>query len=127
MSSDFLQVDLSRYFDLFRRLDFGSAYPLLLAFYEDYADGQFALAEFLAALGILFSYIVRRNVVGVPSNSLSGVFITLCKSKPVTETSSGIRSPSALAASFTLWATHAERAKMASGRSARLSIDSTTP
>ncbi|MBN8734007.1 MAG: DUF262 domain-containing protein [Acidobacteria bacterium] len=83
------QPDLSQYFDRFRRLDFGSVYPLLLALYEDYADGQFALAEFLATLGILFSYIIRRNVVGVPSNSLSGVFIALCKSKPVTETPSG--------------------------------------
>jgi hypothetical protein len=82
------QAELDQYFDRFRRLDFGSVYPLLLALYEDYADGQFALAEFLAALGILFSFIVRRNVVGVPSNSLSGVFIALCKSKPVTETPS---------------------------------------
>jgi uncharacterized protein with ParB-like and HNH nuclease domain len=82
------QVELNQYFDLFRRLDFGSVYPLLLALYEDYADGQFALAEFLAALGILLSFIVRRNVVGVPSNSLSGLFIALCKSKPVTETPS---------------------------------------
>ncbi len=80
------QVELRQYFDRFRRLDFGSVYPFLLSIYEDYADGQFALAEFLAALGILFSFIVRRNVVGVPSNSLSGVFIALCKSKPVTET-----------------------------------------
>jgi uncharacterized protein with ParB-like and HNH nuclease domain len=82
------QAELSEYFDRFRRLDFGSVYPLLLALYEDFADGQFALAEFLSALGILFSFIVRRNVVGVPSNSLSGVFIALCKSKPVTETPS---------------------------------------
>src|SRR4029078_9247181 len=65
-----------------------SVYPLLLALYEDYVDGQFALAEFLATVGILLSYIVRRNVVGVPSNSLSGLFIALCKSKPVTETPS---------------------------------------
>jgi uncharacterized protein with ParB-like and HNH nuclease domain len=82
------QADLSHYFDLFRRLDFGSVYPLLLALYEDYVDGQFALTEFLATVGILLSYIVRRNVVGVPSNSLSGLFIALCKSKPVTETPS---------------------------------------
>ncbi len=30
-------------------------------------------------------YIVRRMVVGVPSNSLSGTFISLCKGKPITE------------------------------------------
>ena len=81
--------ELNRYFDLFRRLDFGSVYPLLLALYEDYADGQFALAEFVASMGILLSFILRRMVVGVPSNSLSGLFIALCKTKPVTETPSG--------------------------------------
>ena len=31
---------------------------------------------------------MRRMVVGVPSNSLPGVFIALCRSKPVTETPS---------------------------------------
>ena len=45
--------ELNQYFDHFRRLDFGSVYPLLLALYEDYEDGQFALSEFVASLGIL--------------------------------------------------------------------------
>jgi uncharacterized protein with ParB-like and HNH nuclease domain len=80
--------DLALYLDHFRRLDFGSAYPLLLAFYEDYSEGQFALEEFVASMAILHSFILRRMVVGVPSNSLSGLFILLCKTKPVTETPS---------------------------------------
>jgi len=80
--------ELNQHFDHFRRLDFGSVYPLLLAFYEDYEDGQFALSEFVASLGILLSFILRRMVVGVPSNSLSGLFVALCKAKPVTETPS---------------------------------------
>jgi hypothetical protein len=82
------QPELNEYFDYFRRLDFGSVYPLLLALYEDYLDEQFALPEFLACMAILFSFILRRMVVGVPSNSLSGLFIMLCKSKPATETPS---------------------------------------
>jgi len=80
--------ELNQYFDYFRRLDFGSVYPLLLALYEDYNDGQFALSEFVASMGILLSFILRRMVVGVPSNSLSGLFVSLCKAKPVTETPS---------------------------------------
>jgi uncharacterized protein with ParB-like and HNH nuclease domain len=80
--------ELNEYFDYFRRLDFGSVYPLLLALYEDFLDELFALPEFLACMGILFSFIIRRMVVGVPSNSLSGLFIALCKSKPATETPS---------------------------------------
>lgn len=66
--------EFHQYFDYFRRLDFGSVYPLLLALYEDYADGQFAAAEFVASMGVLFSFILRRMIVGVPSNSLSGLF-----------------------------------------------------
>jgi hypothetical protein len=80
--------ELNLYFDYFRRLDFGSVYPLILSLYEDFSDGQFALSEFVASMAILLSFILRRMVVGVPSNSLSGLFITLCKSKPVTETPS---------------------------------------
>jgi hypothetical protein len=80
--------ELARYLDHFRRLGFGSVYPLLLALYEDYSEGQFTLGEFVASLKILHSFILRRMVVGVPSNSLSGLFISLCKAKPVTETPS---------------------------------------
>jgi uncharacterized protein with ParB-like and HNH nuclease domain len=79
---------LGKYFTFFRRLDFGTAYPLLLSLYEDFTDGQFGEDEFVSCLQILDSYIVRRMVVGVPSNSLSGTFIGLCKNKPVTETPS---------------------------------------
>ena len=80
--------ELALYLDHFRRLDFGSVYPLLLALYEGCSEGQFALGEFVACLGILHSFILRRMVVVVPSNSLSGLFISICKTKPVTETPS---------------------------------------
>lgn len=80
--------ELGRYFVRFSRLEFGTVYPLLLTLYEGYEDGQFTAEEFIASLRILDSFIIRRMVVGVPSNSLSGVFISFCKSKPVTETPS---------------------------------------
>jgi len=53
-----------KFFTIFRRLDFGTAYPLLLSLYEDYADGQFGADEFVACLRVLDSYIVRRTIVG---------------------------------------------------------------
>jgi uncharacterized protein with ParB-like and HNH nuclease domain len=81
-------VRFKNYFECFQRLDFGTVYPLLLALYEDYEDGQFAEEEFLGVLEILFSFIIRRMVVGVPSNSLAGLFVGLCKMKPVIETPS---------------------------------------
>jgi hypothetical protein len=79
---------LAQFFTRFRRLDFGTVYPILLSLYEDYVDSQFGFDEFIASLRILDSYIVRRMVVGVPSNSLSGVFISLCKIKPITDSPS---------------------------------------
>lgn len=79
------ELCLAAYFDRFRRLDFTSVYPLLLSLYEDYSDQQFELAEFVATLQVLESFIVRRMIVGVPSNQLSGVFITLAKNKPETD------------------------------------------
>jgi hypothetical protein len=82
------QKELERFFVRFRRLDFGTAYPLLLSLYEDYVDGQFGSEEFIASLRVLDSYIVRRMVVGVPSNSLLGTFVLLCKIKPITDSPS---------------------------------------
>ncbi|MGA2850512.1 MAG: DUF262 domain-containing protein [Terracidiphilus sp.] len=81
-------IQFKRYFESFRRLDFGTAYPLLLTMYEDYEEGQFAEVEFLAVLRILFSFVIRRMVASVPSNSLARFFVGLCKSKPVTDSPS---------------------------------------
>lgn len=78
-------LELSRYFSHFNRLDFGSVYPLLLSLYEDYQEGQFSIDELSGTLRILHSFIIRRMVAGVPSNSLSGLFISLCRTKPVLE------------------------------------------
>lgn len=52
--------DLERYFDHFKRLDFGSVYPLLLSLYDDYDEGQFSIDEFASTLRILHSFILRR-------------------------------------------------------------------
>ena len=87
-------IEVGSYFDRFRRLDFGTVYPLLLSLYEDYADGQFSVDEFIAVLRVLYSFIIRRMIVGVPSHSLSRLFISLCKIKPVTS------NPSAWLATF---------------------------
>jgi hypothetical protein len=54
---------LGQFFSRFHRLDFGTAYPLLLSLYEDYLDGRCGTEEFVATLCVLESYIVRRMVV----------------------------------------------------------------
>ena len=57
--------ELKRFFVRFRRLDFGTAYPLLLSLYEDYLDGQFGVEEFIASLRILDSYIVETSTFAI--------------------------------------------------------------
>ncbi len=73
--------ELRRYFDHFITLDLGSVYPFLLSCYEDFTAGRIDLEEFLRVLRVLHSFILRRVVVGVPSNSLAGFFVLLSRSK----------------------------------------------
>jgi Protein of unknown function DUF262/Protein of unknown function (DUF1524) len=75
-------AELGHCFSGFRRLDFGTVLPLLLKLYAQYDEGAFARQEFLECLRVLDSYIVRRAVVGVASNSLAGLFISLCRAVP---------------------------------------------
>jgi len=82
------EARIGKFFALFRRLDFGTAYPLLLSLYEDFADEQFGVEEFISCLQILDSYIVRRMVVGITANSLSRTFIGMCKTMPMTDSPS---------------------------------------
>ena len=75
-------AELGHCFSGFRRLDFGTVLPLLLKLYEQHDEAAFSRQEFLECLQVLDSYIVRRAVVGVASNSLAGFFITLCRAVP---------------------------------------------
>jgi hypothetical protein len=81
-------AEFRSYFERFRQLDFGTAYPLLLTLYEEYEEKQFTDDEFLNVLRILLSFIIRRMVANVPSNSLAKLFVGLCKSKPADDSPS---------------------------------------
>ncbi len=73
---------LGRYFQTFRRLDFGTVLPLILKLYERYEECIFTQPEFVGCLRVLDSYLIRRAVLGVASNSLAGLFISLCRTLP---------------------------------------------
>ena len=60
----------------------------LTVLFDEAQGTAVVLQEFATALRILHSFILRRMVVGVPSNSLSGLFISLCKAMPSAETPS---------------------------------------
>lgn len=54
-----------------RKLEVTVINPLLLSFYDDYDQGAFDSNEFLHLLELTESYIFRRSVCAVPTNSLN--------------------------------------------------------
>ena len=71
--------DLQRAFKSISRLKMDVAYPFLLPVYNDYNDGVIIKDEFLEILNLVESYVFRRAITGIPTNSLNKTFATLYK------------------------------------------------
>ncbi|MGG1680194.1 DUF262 domain-containing protein [Neobacillus sp. NRS-1170] len=55
------------------------SYPFLLEVYDDYSNQKITKNEFTAILKLVESYVFRRAICGVPTNSLNKTFATLSK------------------------------------------------
>lgn len=55
------------------------AYPFLLAMYHDYAEDVLTAGEFVAATRLVESYVFRRAICEIPTNSLNRTFATFRK------------------------------------------------
>jgi uncharacterized protein with ParB-like and HNH nuclease domain/predicted transport protein len=55
------------------------AYPFLLEVYDDYANQRLTREDFVAILKLVESYVFRRVICGVPTNSMNKTFATLAK------------------------------------------------
>ncbi len=53
------------------------ARPLLLEVYEDYTQGQIQKSELIEILQLVESYVFRRAICGIPTNTLNRVFESL--------------------------------------------------
>lgn len=62
-----------------RELRVEVAYPLLLELYEDYEDKVLSHGDFLAAVRLVESYVFRRAVCAIPTNSHNKTFATFGK------------------------------------------------
>ena len=62
-----------------RELKVDVAYPLLLELYHDYANETLSAADFAAAVGLVESYVFRRAICAIPSNSMSKTFTAFGK------------------------------------------------
>ncbi|GAA7379797.1 hypothetical protein MM0344_11310 [Helicobacter pylori] len=54
-------------------------YPLLLELYSDYSDGVLSQQDFISIIDLIESYICRRAVCGLGTNSLNKIFASFTK------------------------------------------------
>lgn len=72
--------DLKEAFHDLRELKVEVAYPFLLEIYSDYAEKVLAKEELLQAVRMVESYVFRRTVCSIPTNSMNKTFATFGKS-----------------------------------------------
>ncbi|AFH99224.1 hypothetical protein HPSH169_02630 [Helicobacter pylori Shi169] len=71
--------DLNKALDFLVDLEMDVMYPLLLELYSDYNDGVLSKADFIPIIALIESYICRRAVCGLGTNSLNKVFPSFTK------------------------------------------------
>ncbi|WRC43581.1 DUF262 and DUF1524 domain-containing protein [Helicobacter pylori] len=71
--------DLNKALGFLVDLEMDVIYPLLLELYSDYSDGVLSKADFIHIIALIESYICRRAVCNLGTNSLNKVFPSFTK------------------------------------------------
>ncbi len=71
--------DLKIAFQDLRELKVDVAYPFLMELYHDYASGLLSNSHFVCAVRLVESYVFRRSICSVPTNSTNKAFATFAK------------------------------------------------
>ncbi|WQW48938.1 DUF262 and DUF1524 domain-containing protein [Helicobacter pylori] len=71
--------DLNKALSFLVDLEMDVVYPLLLELYSDYSDGVLSQQDFIPIIYLIESYICRRAVCGLGTNSLNKVFPSFTK------------------------------------------------
>ncbi|GHR66573.1 hypothetical protein VN0614_07850 [Helicobacter pylori] len=71
--------DLNKALGFLVDLEMDVIYPLLLELYSDYSDGVLSKTDFIPIIALIESYIFRRAVCGLGTNSLNKVFPSFTK------------------------------------------------
>ncbi len=71
--------DLNKALGFLVDLEMDVIYPLLLELYSDYSDGVLSRDDFIPIIALIESYICRRAVCGLGTNSLNKVFPSFTK------------------------------------------------
>jgi len=72
--------DLKRVFHDLRELKVDVAYPFLLELYDDYIKENISKNELIQVVRLIESYVFRRAVCAIPTNSMNKTFATFKKS-----------------------------------------------
>jgi uncharacterized protein with ParB-like and HNH nuclease domain/predicted transport protein len=72
--------ELKEAFSDLRELKVDVSYPLLLELYNDYKIGILSKNDFIEIIKLIESYVFRRAVCGIPTNSLNKTFASFGKS-----------------------------------------------
>ncbi|MGL2658327.1 GmrSD restriction endonuclease domain-containing protein [Helicobacter pylori] len=71
--------DLNKALSFLVDLEMDVVYPLLLELYSDYSDGVLSKQDFIPIIYLIESYICRRAVYGLGTNSLNKIFPSFTK------------------------------------------------
>lgn len=68
---------ISRELGYIRTLEINVAYPFLMPVYRDFTEGTISRDVFAAVLHLVQSYVWRRFILGLPTNALNKIFMSL--------------------------------------------------
>ena len=69
--------DIRRQLEYINRLEINVAFPFLMKAYDDYANSTIDKQTFIEILDLIQSFVWRRFIVGLATNSLNKIFMTL--------------------------------------------------
>ncbi len=64
-------------FENINSLEVYVSYPFLLMAYDDYKNNKISMEQFIEILELVESYVFRRSICGIPTNSMNKTFATL--------------------------------------------------
>lgn len=70
-------ADLRKAFKSISKLKVDVSYPYFLPIYNDYVDGVITKEELLEIISLVESYVFRRAICGIPTNSMNKTFLSL--------------------------------------------------
>jgi uncharacterized protein with ParB-like and HNH nuclease domain len=77
-------IQLRKQLDYIKRLEINISFPFLLPVYSDYTNKQITIEQFEAVLRLVQSFVWRRFVIGLPTNALNKIFMTLYNDVDIT-------------------------------------------